>query len=289
MPLADEEFVLIENFPELVRELQSLAGIKIVDGEIYFWNGALHVRGRIRKKQPLCEFIELVIEHHNSGQIELRQYGLCRLAIIVSDLRLLKTASALLGFFRKRLKGSSGNEYWGWRFELDIATTLLKAGVAFQKGELLPGGDEVNGDFVIEDVRIECASVHADKLQFNSFLHKICSIANRKAKSSYASRKTALFIDVTNLFQVRLELGIPLSDHELRRTARELLSTVGFGAIVYSSWLVNKDVEPFRYQNLFTREDASDIDEALSNFLTNRIGLGQQLPPIRKFKPIGCS
>lgn len=241
----------------------------------------------VKRKKPISDWIEQVFHDDRTGDIKSREYGLCRIAMLVIDLQIIENASPrLLAHFRRSFRKHSDNQFWGLRFEIDVASTLVKENVSFQLGCQLPGGDALNGDFVCGTAAIECTSIHAgSKKRFNSYLEKISRTIRKKRVKPYACSNVALFLDVTNIFFERAFDTNPISNEELRHTLSSEAAMSGFGSIVASIWFFNEDrsLSRSRYQNLFVREDTMTISSNLSALLSRDLKLNQQLNPITKF------
>jgi hypothetical protein len=282
-PLTD-----ITNFPGTVNELERLLNFQLFHGQMSCTGGRIHLAGTLRKKEPLFEQLNLIIHYHNTTQHEFRQYGLARLAMLILDLQSIeRNDGRLMKHFQRLFKRCTGNTYWGLRFEIDLAATLVKKALPFDKGEFLPGGDARNADFVLNPLAIECAGVHVDKLRFTTFLHKVQGVLVEKSLKPYCARTVALFIDITNLLHHRVLLELPFDEQGFRDSVRVLNHRTGFGSVVLSLWLFNKSTAEVRYQNLFIREDHPNIDPRLKKFLTEDFGLDGSGDPIYRLKPLG--
>jgi hypothetical protein len=147
------------NFSATISELERLLNFRLIHGHLAILGPEIYLGGEIRKKQPLHDYIELIIKFHNTGNVEFRQYGLARIDIFISDLQKIESFDVnLLKHFQRLFKRCNGNTYWGLRFEIDLAATLIQKGIKFTKGDFLPGGDHLNADFRLDDIAIECGS-----------------------------------------------------------------------------------------------------------------------------------
>jgi hypothetical protein len=278
------DYLDISRFQSTVHELERLLDFNFLPRVIIrSFKDTLYVK----RKRPTSDWIEQVFHDDRVGDIKTREYGLCRIAVLIIDLQTIEnTSPQLLNYFRKSFRKHSDNEFWGLRFEIDIASTLIKKNISFQLGCQLPGGDALNGDFVCGTVAIECASIHAgSKKRFNSYLKKISRTIRKKKAKPYACSNVALFLDITNIFFERAFDGNPIGNEELRHTLRSEAAVSGFGSIVASVWFFNEDrsLSHSRYQNLLAREDALTISSQLSTFLSHDFELNQQLNSITKF------
>ena len=91
-------------------------------------------------------------------------------------------------------------------------------------------------------------------------------------------------MDITNICFERAFVDDPIGDEELRAVLKDELSCCDYGAIVASLWFFNEEgkLQSARYQNLFVREDSSQISASLRLLLDNDLGLNQELPPLTK-------
>lgn len=267
------------EFRNAVRELEQLLGESIEISRLVGENGV----PVITHKPPLSSWIEDIYLDDLRNDVRARTYGMCRLFVLIEDLKILASYSqALHQGFQERYRTVTENEFWGWRFELDIATTLISKQIPFSLGVDLPGGDASNGDIVTGSIAIECTSSHVGKSRpFSQYLYKLGRTIRDKSKKPYAKNAAALFIDITSLFFHRAFCGIPIEDAELRSYTRTLLHKTNFGSVVYSLWFVNE--ETAQLQNLFIREDHDQISPRLEVFLNDDFGLRQSLSPLKRF------
>jgi len=275
----------IRAFPETLKELERLLSYRLLSGSLSIQHYGLHLDGHIRKKQPISEWIEILFNHCNEGNIAYRQNGLCRIAALIQDLKVIEDYDPeLLKYFQIQFKKCSGNSFWGLRFEIDVASSIIGKDISFVMGKDLAGGDNRNGDFVINgNIAIECTTTHISSPKFSSLLYKIESAVRSKSKKPYCNEHTALFIDISNIFYNRALQNIPICDTELRECLRNLMRNYNFGSIVASLWFFNKDLNDVVFQNLFIREDNPNISNSLKLFLSDDFSLNMQLDPIGKF------
>ncbi len=111
-----ELFFLIQ-FGILVRELNRLLGVRFQPG--YASNDT-----------PIGRSLEGVLRFHNSGECERRDFELARLTLFVKDLQEIEASNHdLFHDFKKKLKrDSSSDKFFGLRFEINIAASLIRTG-----------------------------------------------------------------------------------------------------------------------------------------------------------------
>ena len=272
-----------KNFRATVKELERLLD--------YVFIGAGLLRSAndtvfIKRKEPITSWIEQLLHADRIGDSKSKAYLLSKIAILILDLQCIEESRPeLLAHFQRKFRKHTENEFWGLRFEVDIASTLAKKEILFTPGDRLPGGESAHGDFVCGEASIECTSIHASKIKrFNSYAEKIQRAVRRKKNKAYCANNVALFLDITNICFERGFVGDPIGDEELRSVLKDELSCCDYGAIVASLWFFNEDgqLQSARYQNLFVREDSSQISASLRLLLDNDLGLNQELPPLTK-------
>jgi hypothetical protein len=272
-----------KNFRATVKELERLLD--------YVFIGAGLLRSAndtvfIKRKEPISSWIEQLLHADRIGDSKSKAYLLSKIAILILDLQCIEESRPeLLAHFQRKFRKHTENEFWGLRFEVDIASTLAKKEILFTPGDRLPGGESAHGDFVCGEASIECTSIHASKIKrFNSYAEKIQRAVRRKKNKTYCANNVALFLDITNICFERGFVGDPIGDEELRSVLKDELTCCDYGAIVASLWFFNEDgqLQSARYQNLFVREDSGQISASLRLLLDNDLGLNQVLPPLTK-------
>lgn len=271
------------KFRTTAQELERLLDYEFIcSGVLRSANDTLYVR----RKEPVSSWIEQLLQADRIGDDKSKEYLLCKIAILILDLQCLEhSRPELLAHFQRKYRKHTDNEFWGLRFEIDIASTLAKKKISFTPGDKLPGGDSQHGDFVCGEAHIECASIHASKVKkFNTYAEKIQRTIRRKKKKAYCASHVALFLDITNICFERASVGDPIGDEELRAILRNELSSCDYGAIIASLWFFNEDkqLQFVRYQNLVVREDSSRISTSLRVLLDNELGYNKQLPALTK-------
>lgn len=185
-------------------------------------------------KSPLGASLAGVLNHHNSGNLRHRDFELQKLQFLVQNLQQLeKSQPNLLQHYSKNLRqAGSTDSFFGTRFEINIASSLLMKGVALNKCE--------RPDFLIKNsnVGIECTSARLRIAQTKKDLsYKIGASIYKKASKGYASRSIALFIDNTNLAHNTK----PFDSEPFRRAATANEDKSPFGAILLFFYLMNED------------------------------------------------
>jgi hypothetical protein len=241
----------------LVTELNRLLGTRFIPGNP-------------SNDTPLGRSLAGLFQLQNSEQYELRDFELLRLTLFAKHLQEFETSRPdLLHHFKRELKRASRSSdgFFGIRFEVNIATSLIRHQVPFTKSE--------SPDFIIDNtpLAIECGSTRVSKHKSESNLaYKIGSCIRAKEKKGYHSPYVALFIDITNLsFQSG---GYPDLD-AFRKETTEAASKMSFGAIVLFTYLMNRELQ--RFESNYMRIVHRGISIELKTFLDTHFPAGQHL------------
>jgi hypothetical protein len=273
----------IKNFRTTLKELERLLDFCFIgSGVLRTGNDTVY----IRRKEPVSSWIEQLIHAERNGDGKSKEYLLCKIAILILDLQCLEQSRPeLLAHFQRKYRKHTENEFWGLRFEIDTASTLVNRGISFATGDRLPGGECKNGDFICGETSIECTSVHVSRTKrFNTYAEKIQRAVRRKKKKAYCATNVALFIDITNICFERAFVDDPMGNEELRAVLRDELAFCEYGAIIASLWFFNEDkqLQFARYQNLIVREDSDQISASLRILLDSGLNFNQELPPLTR-------
>jgi hypothetical protein len=147
---------------------------------------------------PISKTLQGIVNHHNTGNMELRDFQLHKLRYLVRDLKRLEA------FLASR----------------DVPIIL---------GE--------SPDFTIEnsDVALECTSARLRKSGRVDIAAKVRMVALDPNHVAYATSSMVLLMDVTNLL---FNEPKPLALKPYRSAARDALSRSPFGAIILSALLL---------------------------------------------------
>jgi hypothetical protein len=110
------------------------------------------------QKRPIARSLRNALNHLNAGQIRLAEFHFLRLIGLANNLLALQSARPdLFQHFSKTLGACTRSEqYYGLRFELQTAASLVGRRIDFQKTE--------SPDFTVthqtQTVHIECGSTH---------------------------------------------------------------------------------------------------------------------------------
>ncbi len=179
---------------------------------------------------------------------------------------------SIFKIFKNNLyKSVSINEYFGVRFEINIAASLIRKRINFSKTE--------SPDFTIQmgtkDIYIECGSSHLARPKSVDLKYKIGSIIREKATKVYCNSDTALFIDATNIFNnTPKDILLTAAQFKIRTFIKGTVDSTKFGNVTVFSYIWNKDLNAF--QSNYHRIDNEHISKPLKQFL-------DQFYPIRGF------
>lgn len=210
---------------------------------------------------PIGKALKNVLWYHNNGRYKERDYELARLKMLVKHLEEIRQHDGnMLNSFRSKINRDDAN-YYGFRFEVATAASLIRKKVDFEKTE--------TPDFkVIHDgheIFIECTSRHLDKPKSKDLKYKIKSAILEKSEKSYCQPNTALFIDITNIYYHSWLKGQLIQSKQLREYVMSLLESIKFGSVVLFVFILNKELN--RFELNYLRIDSHQMDLALKKFL----------------------
>jgi hypothetical protein len=227
-------------------------------------------------QHPIAREVIACIEDTSHGNLTQADARYRQLLGLADNLSTIKLHSNQANFRRFCKKISDAENYIGARFEALVCSALVKGGLKIGS-EFLP---QDRPDFKIKgasDLFIECTSVsfHPDKkdINKNAISKKICDAVEEKSKKSYATKRCALFIDWTYLFQIIMDLRDP----EMQKCIDNLMSCItqktNYGTVVLFSYAYEKDKKKF--QVLPGRYDTADIDSGLEKLLDKYVPRGR--------------
>lgn len=238
------------TFGTLVVELHGLLGMRFI-------------KGNVSDNSQIGQSLQRIIDFNNFGNYFQRDNELIKMTLLVKHLKEIEGYDLdLLKVFKKQLyKCDTHNKYFGVRFEINIAASLIRKNVIFTKDE--------SPDFVVHSgdrqIFIECGSAHLSKPKPGDVIYKICSVINKKSRKPYCNPATALFIDITNIFYNSLINEILPEKDEIKEHIRENLCSIPFGAVILFTYIYNKELN--RFESVYIRVDNECIDKILLNFL----------------------
>lgn len=246
---------------ENVADLRRLLGKTVIDGRPF----AAH---------PIRQSIAQILTYHNNGDYAGRDYENSSISMLVKNLKEIEGHDEkLLKVFRRALQSCNNDTYFGVRFEVSMAASLVRSNVPFAKTE--------RPDFTLlgtwDGISIECGSAHLSgrRIAASDLKYKIGSVVRDKSQYDYCSAGNALFIDFTNInYHSTLEEILPSVD-ELKRYVSDQLEHDDFGSVVLWTYIVNLDVG--RYQWKYTRVDNKMPNHLLKKFLDTLYPFGHDV------------
>lgn len=222
---------------------------------------------------PIDRMVKDTISYHLHSQIELRNLEFTKLLMLEKNLRDVEGYDVnLLRIYRSKLNSRQLSDYIGARFELNIATTLIRKNVIFETPD--PPDFLVNMDGTI--VAIECGSAHLPNSKDGNLLYKLSSVINQKAKKPYCAPTTALCVDFTNIHYRSDENGqIDASgsfDLRTRTHVQNTLDQTNFGGVILVSIVHN--FESNRLESIYMRCDNKNIAAPLRGLLDHCFPIG---------------
>ena len=154
--------------------------------------------------------------------------------------------------------------FYGWRFELNIASSLTTKNIEFDKIE--------RPDFIITSdefspSKIECTSSKLDNYtDIKDLSYKIGSAMNKKGNKDYSDSSTALFIDITNLIGNRENMDEKIGFTEYRELLIKLVGDIEdykFGSTLLFAYTLSTE----RLSSNYWREDSEVVDQSLKSLL----------------------
>ncbi len=238
----------LRNLAATVGELNRLLGTRLVPGHP-------------GDASPIGRSFRAVLALHNRGDYRHRDYELLRLQFLALHLQRIEQARPeLLRHYKRRLmRAGSTDSFFGVRFEVNIASSLLRKGVAFDASE--------RPDFTISapPVGLECTSARLRTAHSKTDLtYKVRSAVHQKKSRGYATPSTALFIDITNLAHI----SSSFDPAPFRVAAATALAQSPFGAILMFTYLVYPLSGTLsRIESNYIRVDHPGISPKLTQFL----------------------
>ncbi len=214
---------------------------------------------------PLGASLSGILAHHNAGNSSHRDFELQKVRFLIQNLKELEQSRPdLLRAYAKILRKTRGTDsFFGARFEISSASSLVMKGVSVEKGE--------RPDLRIREsqVTIECTSVRSRTAKAKKDLtYKIAASVFKKASKRYATRSMALFIDITNV----AHFTRPFNPDKFRRAAVNSEDRSPFGALLLFVSMMNVDLN--RLESNYLRIDHAKISADLLSFLNTHFSIG---------------
>ena len=253
--MREDEFrafmIFLLNYGNIVVELSRLLNTKFITIEDF--------------EKPIGRALKDIFYYHNAGLCSFRDYELARLKKLVKHLQHIERHDPiLLQKFREKINVSD-SDYYGFRFEVAIASSLIKKDIQFTHPDPPDFKVTYNGSTIC----IECASRHVSQDGYHKPLDivlEIKRVINRKSRRRYDIPKCALFIDITNLYYLAHLKGQINQLGTVKEFIREILEKESnFGSILLFIYIMNKAENRFEFN--YIRIDNKKINQTLKSFL----------------------
>lgn len=204
-----------------------------------------------------------ILELHNEGNYDRRDHHLMRLAMFAKHLEELRSKREdLFEDFKQQLKEEDYSHYFGTRFEIDIATSLVRKDIGFEHPD--PPDFRISG----EDIAIECGSGHFSGGD-RTIREKLEQTVDNKSGKPYYNSSSALFIDLTNIFYHNASMETDISNDKLKKWVRDHLETfdLDIGSVVLFTYVADASEESSGLRHSYLRIDNDNSDDKLIEFL----------------------
>jgi hypothetical protein len=237
------------QYGSMVSELSRLTGLRFINTPI-------------RSKKPIERSVKRILYLHNKRNFQERDLLLAKLVFLVKNLQKIEKSDIVLFNKLKKqlLKSINENEYFGSRFEISVAASLISKNITFKKRE--------SADFIIsvdqKESFIECTSSHITVLK-GDFKQKLVDQITEKALKPYCNLQTALFVDITNIYCMRILEDNSITGKDLSNYFAKVLLDTDFGSLMFFVFIANLDKNTFGTS--YIRIDNPKINTSLRDFL----------------------
>ena len=223
---------------------------------------------------PIQQSINTIFQLHNAHRYQERNYHIAILQFLVRNLQdIEKHDQRLLKKYRRIIRDSLDiNKYYGARFEVAAASTLIRSNCNFQR---VIETTNPTPDFVIHeksDVFLECGSTHLSNPRPKDFEYKIISEAKEKGRKTYCNQKTVLLLDISNILHYAIRFSMPIHAR-LETIAEKAIKDTKFGSLLLFDYII--DSKTHQYSHSYLRKDNNEIDSDLKSFLDRIFPLGR--------------
>ncbi|AIF83279.1 hypothetical protein NTE_01207 [Candidatus Nitrososphaera evergladensis SR1] len=215
---------------------------------------------------PIQQSINTIFQLHNAHRYQERNYHIAILQFLVRNLLdIEKHDQKLLKKYRRIIRDSLDvNKYYGARFEVATASTLIRNKCNFER---VIETTTPTPDFVIHevsDVFLECGSTHLSNPRPKDFEYKIISEAKEKGRKTYCNHKTVLLLDISNILHHAIRFNMPIHAR-LEAITEKAVGSTKFGSLLLFDYII--DSKTHQYSHSYLRKDNSDIDSNLQLLL----------------------
>lgn len=227
---------------------------------------------------PVGNLIDEVLLRHALGNPFARDLAGLRLQFLAQDLQRIESARPdLLRQYRKRIRkaGSNRGHFFGIRFEVKMASMLIKNNLTFTTPD--------PPDFAIQkdglECFIECGSSRLKEGKQGDLSYKVTQEIRSKSAKPYANLDTALAIDITNLRFHGMTMQTLAAASEFKVIVAQELATARLGSVLLYSYFWDQPTN--RYLATYMRQDAESISSTLVKVLDTLAPSGELLVTVR--------
>lgn len=212
---------IVNNASELINlteKLKNLFGLQVVP-----WNE--------RYDSHISEDVKVAMKALTSNDMVTYRYMVAKVQFLCTHLDEVRSHDEkLFKHFRNNMKKNYNNSnYYGIRFEMEIAASLIRKKIEFIKQES-PDYQITHNNSLIG---IECTSCHLRKdVNTKEVLYKVSSTIEKKNKKSYAQGNNILFIDATNIFYHFEKNRAPNERYPYKKYIQQSFEKSKFGALI---------------------------------------------------------
>lgn len=206
-----------------------------------------------------------IIKAINEGDLARAQFNHLKLKIFTKHLsEIEENDPELFKDFVSELKRVEYDTYFGTRFEVDIAASLIRSGIQFTHPD--------PPDFVIQrgskEVKLECTTSHVSGKNID-LERKIKDAVSSKSNKDYYGPSTALLIDITNLIHIGFKEGQEPTADKFRQfiNEREDVFDLDIGSVILFSYHIEEAENGYRIKHSYIREDNHLAKDHLINLL----------------------
>lgn len=204
-----------------------------------------------------------ILNLHREEKYRKRNYHLFRLKFLAKHLEEVKMEKEdLFVELREELKRQDHDNYFGTRFEIDIAASLIRKGIAFEHPD--PPDFEIRNS----EVNIECQSGHFSGAN-RTIREKIEQSVSAKSGKFYYNSKSALFIDITNIFFNSARRERDPSNQDFKEWVKNHMKVfdLDIGSVILFAYVADTSKSNPNLTHSYLRIDNEDIDDDLADFL----------------------
>ncbi len=256
---AESEAAFKRNLQKLLDQLKTQTGLTLKD-----------------TAHPLVSHLISAEQNYSSNRL-LGSAEAAYVKFAIEDLEVVRKRKIdLFKHFKKELRRTSVDNYYGLRLEIRIAASLISSNTAFRKAE--------TPDFILTDLQsteIECTSAHLslqNTTEPSQVVYKVIRAIDEKTDFKYKTASNILAIDVSNLlFHEGHEACTKfLADKDKALPPlKEHVNSSTFQSMLYFTyaWKAFED-KGITLQSFYARIDKDEADPNIRRFLDSRFPQG---------------